>query len=107
MLLRKWSQCIDVIVVAMWKAVLYNLWANLMVEGIKQGRIMEASWNYIAPSRTQVIKWVMEAWDGPTSRVTAKAIRKGASLCYMTSDLDERVSKWDHCEKDDDYAAYA
>ena len=48
----------------------------------------------------------METWNGPTSRVTAKAIRKGASLCYMTSDLDENMSKWDHCEKDEHYDAY-
>ena len=48
----------------------------------------------------------MEAWNGPTSRVTAKAIRKGASQCYMTSDLDENMSKWDHYEKDEHYDAY-
>ena len=77
-----------------------------MVKGIKQGRYMEASWNYIAPSRTKVNQWIMEAWNGPSSRVSTKAIKKGASLCYMTSDLDPKVSAWDHCECDDDYDAY-
>ena len=63
-----------------------------MVESIRAGRYMEASWNYIAPSRTQVIQWLMAAWDGPESRVTSKAIKKGARLCHMDASLDETVS---------------
>ena len=76
------------------------------MESIKFSRFREASWNYIAPSRTQVIKWIMAAWDGPTSKVTTAAIRKGANLCYMGTSLDADVSKWDHCEADEDYDAY-
>ena len=76
------------------------------MESIKCSRYREASWNYIAPSRTQVIQWIMEAWDGPKSKVTAAAIRKGAGLCYMETSLDEDVARWDHCKADADYDAF-
>ena len=85
------------IVVALWKSALYNMWSKWMVESIRAGRCMEASWNYIAPRRTQVIQWIINAWDGPESKVTSKAIKKGARLCYMDASLDEAVSAWDEC----------
>ena len=94
-------QCIDVIVVALWKSVLYNLWSKWMVDSIRAGRYMEGSWNYIAPSRTQVLR-ILAAWEGPESSVTTKAIKKGARLCYMDDSLDEIVSAWDNCEKNED-----
>ena len=41
----------------------------------------------------------MEPWVGPTSRVTTKAIKKGASLCYMTANLDKDYDDCD-CKKE-------
>ena len=99
-------QCIDVIVVALWKSALYGLWSKWMLEAIKSSHYMEASWNYIAPSRTQVIKWIMEAWDGPASKVTTAAIIKGSKLCYMSEDLDDAMAPWDHCKDTADYEKY-
>ena len=98
-------QCIDVIVVALWKSVLYNLWSKWMVDSIRAGRYMEGSWNYIAPSRTQVLR-ILAAWEGPESSVTTKAIKKGARLCYMDDSLDEAVSAWDNCKKNEDFEVY-
>eukprot|EP00493_Phyllostaurus_siculus_P010316 UN10457 len=63
---------------------------------------MEASWNYIAPSRTQVIQWIIEAWEGPKSKVTIGVIKKGARLCYIDSSVDEAISAWDNCKKPED-----
>ena len=34
--------------------------------------------------------------------MTTKAIKKGARLCYM----DDSVSAWDNCEKNEDFEAY-
>ena len=69
-----------------------------MVESIRAGRYMEASWNNIAPSRSQVIQWLMTAWNSPESRVTSKAIKKCTRLCHMDASLDETVSAWDDCK---------
>ena len=46
------------------------------------------------------------AWNGPESKVSEAAIVKGANLCYMGADLDDAVSAWDDCEKNEDYDAY-
>ena len=81
-------QLIDVIVVAQFKNVLYNLWSKWMLHAIEFGHFREASWNYIAPSRAKVIEWVLLAWEGPESRVTEATILKGAKWCYMSQDLD-------------------
>ena len=77
-----------------------------MVESIRARRYIEASWKYIAPSRTQIIQWIIAAWEGPESRVTETAIKKGARLCYMDASLDESVSAWDHCRKTEDFDLY-
>ena len=77
-----------------------------MVESIRASRYMEASWNYIAPSRSQVIQWILAAWEGPESKVAETAIKKGAWLCYMDASLDKLVSAWDHCEEDEDFEQY-
>ena len=99
-------QIIDVIVVAQFKNVLYNLWSQWMLDAIEFGHFREASWNYIAPSRAKVIEWVLLAWEGPNSRVTEATILKGAKLCYMSQDLDESVKQWDSCKCDADYNIY-
>ena len=67
---------------------------------------MEGSWNYIAPSRTQVIQWIIEAWEGPKSKVTISAIKKGARICYIDNSLDEAMSAWDNCKKPEDFDVY-
>ena len=67
---------------------------------------MEGSWNYIAPSRTQVIQWIIEAWEGPKSKVTVAAIKKGARLCHMDNSVDEAMSAWDNCKKPEDFDVY-
>ena len=67
---------------------------------------MEASWNYIAPSRTQVIQWIIAAWEGPESKVTETAIKKGARLCYMDNSVDEPMSSWDNCKNRKDFDAF-
>ena len=46
------------------------------------------------------------AWNGPESKVSEAAIVKGANLCYMGADLDDAVSAWDDCEKNEDYDAW-
>ena len=38
--------------------------------------------------------------------MTAKAIKKGARLCYMDESLDEVVSPWDNCKKNEDFDIY-
>ena len=60
---------------------------------------MEGSWNYIAPSRTQVIQWIIDAWEGPKSKVTISAIKKGARICYIDNSVDEAMSAWDNYKK--------
>ena len=77
-----------------------------MLEQIEFGNFREASWNYIAPSKSQVLEWIMLAWEGPESKVTEKALLKGIKLCYMGAYLDEKVSKWDRYKKNEDYDAY-
>ena len=48
----------------------------------------------------------MDAWDGPESKVTSKAIKKGARLCYMDASLDETVCAWDECTTNEAFNAY-
>ena len=74
-----------------------------MLLQIEFGNFREASWNYVAPSNSQVIEWVVAAWEGPDSKVSEAAITKGANLCYMGEDLDEDMKEWDDCEKNEDY----
>ena len=67
---------------------------------------MEGSWNYIAPSRTQVIQWIIDAWEGPKSKVTISAIKIGAPICYIDNSVDEAMSAWDNCQKPEDFDLY-
>ena len=78
-----------------------------MLKQIEYGSFREASWNYIAPSNSQLIECVVAAQDGPETKVSESAIVKGANLCYMGSYLDDAVSAWDDCETNEDYNAWA
>ena len=56
-------QAIDVGIVALFKTQLYDLWGQWMLEGIETVRARKTSWNYIQPSKLDVMDWCMRAWD--------------------------------------------
>ena len=54
-------QCVDVALAAQMKGVLYELWADWMGKTVMNNSFRTKSWNYIAPSKADVVDWCMKS----------------------------------------------
>ena len=76
------------------KALLYNHWCNFMAETIRARKYRETSWNYISPSKCDIIDWCLKSYKKLQTYQTL--LQTGCNATYMNIDTDAKMACFDN-----------